>query len=230
VKRSLVALVLTLASATSLAGQTVGSLPDKSPYFDLSGGQRFGLVAGWLATGHDAVGVNPKSAPLFGIRYDLAIAGPLYVSGTLFGLATSRDVLDYSKSRAARDIGTQSSGLVNANVALAMALTGRRSWHRLQPLVNVGVGVVTAPGDKPDVSGYSFGTHFSFSYGIGVRYATGRNSELRVDVNQYWWDLAYPDLYRSTEGDPIAIKPTGSLSSYTANTALTIAWTIRRFR
>ena len=229
-KKPLIALALILASVTSLGGQTVGSLPDKSPFLDLNDGQRIGLVAGWLATGKDVVGVGPKSAPLIGIRYDLAIGGPVYLTGTLFGLGTSREILDYSKSRATRDVGTQSSGLVNANVSIAVALTGKRTWHRLQPLVNLGFGVATAPGDKPDVSGYSFGTHFSFSYGLGLRFATGKSSELRFDLNQYWWELKYPTLYRSTQGDPIAIKPTGSLASYTANTALTLGWTIRIFR
>ena len=115
-------------------------------------------------------------------------------------------------------------------LTMRMSLTGPRSWHHLQPLVNLGVGVISAPGDKPDISGYKFGTQFSFSYGFGVRYATGRNSELRFDLNQYWWQLKYPPLYRSTQGDPVAIRATGSLDSYTANTALTIAWSLRIFR
>jgi hypothetical protein len=230
VKKPSFALALIVVSVTSLGGQTVGSLPDKSPFLDLNDGQRFGLVAGWLATGKDAVGVGPKSAPLVGIRYDLALGGPVYLTGTLFGLGTSREILDYSKSKATRDVGTQASGIVNANVSIAVALTGKRTWHRLQPLVNLGFGVATDPADKPDVSGYSFGTHFSFAYGLGVRFATGKNSELRFDLNQYWWDLKYPTLYRSTQGDPIAIKATGSLSSYTANNALMLGWTLRSFR
>ena len=224
------ALAVLLSCGSALAAQTVGSLPDKSPYLDLHDGMRFGLVAGWLATGTDAVGVGPKSAPMLGFRYDVAVGGPVYLTGSLFGLSTTRSVLDYTKSAAARNIGTQSTELVNANVAIAMSLTGRRTWRHLQPLVNLGVGVVSAPGDKADVSGFKLGTMLSFSYGFGVRYATGRNSELRFDLNQYWWQLKYPDLYRSTQGGPVAIKPTGGLSSYTANTALTIAWSLRSFR
>ena len=231
-KRSLLssAFALLLSCGSSLAAQTIGSLPDKSPFLDLHDGMRFGLVAGWLATGSDPVGVGPKSAPMLGLRYDVAIGGPVYLTGSLFGTSTTRTVLDYTKSRATRDIGTQSTGLVNANVAVAMSLTGLRTWHHLQPLVNLGVGVVSGPGDKADISGYKFGTQFSFSYGLGVRYVTGHNSELRFDLNQYWWQLKYPDNYRSTQGDPIAIKAAGSLGAYTANTALTVGWSIRSFR
>ena len=231
-KRSLLspALALLLACGSTLAAQTIGSLPDKSPFLDLHDPMRFGVFAGWLATGKDIVGVGPKSAPFFGVRYDLAVGGPVYMTGSLFGASTTRSVLDYTKSAATRNIGTQAMGLVGANVSGALSLTGSRTWHHFQPLVNLGVGVVSAPGDKVDISGYKFGTQFSFSYGFGVRYATGRNSELRFDLNQYWWQLKYPTLYRSTQGDPVAIRATGSLDSYTANTALTIAWSLKSFR
>ena len=97
-------------------------------------------------------------------------------------------------------------------------------------MIDLGVGIATGPGDKEDISGYGFGNRFSFSYGFGMRYVTGKNIEIRADLNQYWWQLKYPESYRSTQGDPVAIKPTGSLDSYTANTALTIGATIRIFR
>ena len=116
-----------LLSGRALAAQTVGSLPDKSPFLDLNDGQRFGVVAGWLATGHDAVGVGPKSAPIVGVRYDVPLGGPVYLTGLLFGTSTTRTVLDYTRSAATRDIGTQGMELVNLNVSIAMSLTGARS-------------------------------------------------------------------------------------------------------
>ena len=229
-KKLVLAFALLSGAGVSLAAQTVGSLPDQSPFLDLQDHMRAGIVAGWLATGNDAVGVGPKSAPTVGVRYDMAIGGPMYLTGMLFGTSTTRTVLDYSRSAATRNVGTQGTGLIVANVALAMSLTGARTWHHLQPLVNLGVGVASGPGDKEDVSGYRFGTQFSFSYGFGVRYATGKNGEFRADLNQYWWQLKYPENYRSTQGDAVAIKANGALNSYTANTALTLSYSIRVFR
>ena len=229
-KRTVLAVAALLSSAHVLTAQTIGALPDKSPYLDLNDKMRFGLVAGWLATGSDAVGVGPKSAPIVGVRYDVPVGGPVYLTGTVFGTNTTRTVLDYTKSAATRDIGTQSTGLVAASVTAAVSLTGTRSWHHLQPLVDVGIGVVSGQGDKVDISGYKLGNLLTFTYGFGVRYATGRNSELRFDLNQYWWQLHYPLTYRSTQGDPVAIRATGSLGSYTANTSLTVGWSIRSFR
>ena len=229
-KNSLRVLALLLVSGSAAGAQVVGTLPEKSPFLDLHDGPRLGLVAGWLDGGHDDVGVNAKSAPTIGVRYDLPIGGPVYLTGMVFGTTTTRTILDYTKPAAARNIGTQSFALVNANIAMALSITGKRTWHHLQPLVNIGVGVVSGLGDKADVSGDEFGTAFEFSYGLGLRYITGSRSELRLDLNQYWWELKYPPLYRSTQGDPVAIKPAGALNSWTANTGLALGWSYRAFR
>lgn len=229
-KKSLLAVALLIATGASLGAQVVGTLPDQSPFLDVQDGQRLTAFAGWLVAGHDAVGVNARSAPMFGARYDLSIGGPVYVTGLLFGASTDRTVLDYTKAAAHRNIGTQSFALLDASVQLGVALTGKRTWHRLQPLVNIGAGVVGGAGDPGDISGYAFQTSFQFSYGAGLRFIASKNSEFRLDINQYWWELKYPPLYRSTQGDPVAIKPTGSLSSWTANTALTLGWTFYTFR
>jgi hypothetical protein len=230
VKTSRFALALLVAFAPVAGAQVVGTLPEQSPFLDLHDGPQLGFVAGWLATGRDAVGVNAKSAAMVGARYDLSIGGPVYVTGMVFGGTTNRTVLDYTKAAALRNTGTRSVDLIDASVAIALSLTGKRTWHRLQPLVNLGVGVVSGPSDQGDISGYSFGTAFQFSYGVGLRLVTSSRSEFRLDVNQFWWELKYPPLYRSTQGDPVAIKPTGSLSSWTANTGLTLAWSLRAFR
>lgn len=229
-KKSLLAFALLFVSGTVAGAQVVGTLPDQSPFLDLHDSARLGLFAGWLNGGHDDVGVNAKSAPFGGVRYDLPIGGPVYLTGTVFGATTSRTILDYTKPRATRNIGTQSFALVDANVALALSVTGKRTWHHLQPLINIGVGVASGLGDKADISGDEFGTAFQFSYGAGVRYITGSRSEIRLDLNQYWWELKYPPLYRSTQGDPVAIKAGGALNSWTANTALTLGWSYRAFR
>jgi hypothetical protein len=215
--------------AGALAAQTIGSLPDKSPYSDFSDGQRFGVVVGYLLTGNDAVGVQQKSAPAFGVRYDLPVGGPAYLWAQVFTSQSTRIILDYTQSAANRNIGSKNTGLIDAEVGLGMSMTGLRTWHKLQPLVNVGVGIVGGMGDAADVSGYQMMPAFTFSTGLGVRYVTGKNSEFRADFGFHFWDLKYPDNYRSTQGDAIAIKPNGGLSSFTASGLLTLGWSLRPF-
>ena len=111
-----------------------------------------------------------------------------------------------------------------------MALTGDRAWHRLQPIVHTGVGLVFGLDDKVDISGYHFPPAFNLSAGFGTRYITGPNSQIRVDFAMYFWQVKYPDTFRSTQGDTAAIRPTGTLSPWTVNRSLSASWTWAIFR
>ena len=216
--------------APTLGAQTVGKLPEVSPFLDVRGGQRVGVDFGYLATGRDPAGVGPKSAPYAGLRYDLHAAGPLYLSSRIFGVAADRRVLDYTKKAAARDVGQQSSLLLGADGGFELALTGDRTWHGVQPLVRASIGVVAGVTDKRDVSLYAFGTRLMFSYGLGARWVTGTNSEWRADLGWFTWALKYPETFRSTEGDTLAIRGTGSLTPWVRNRALTVSYARGIFR
>jgi hypothetical protein len=213
-----------------LSAQVIGSLPEKSPFVDLRDGHRFGVTAGYLVTGRDPVGVNPKSGPLIGLRYDLHGGGPVYLTGRMFMVPSERDVLDYTKKAAQRRTGTQTCTIWGTDIGMALAVTGDRSWHSIQPLVHADIGLAGGLGDKADVSNFSFTPSFSFSYGLGARWVTGKNSELRADVSWHYWKLSYPESYKSTEGDSIPIRPSGSMSPYAGNRAMTVSWTWGIFR
>ncbi|HVT39162.1 MAG TPA: hypothetical protein VHE78_08950 [Gemmatimonadaceae bacterium] len=229
-KQFLMTAVCLASQAAPLAAQAVGALPEKSPYEDLRGGQRLGIEAGYLVTGHDPAGVGPKSSPLVGLRYDFHAGGPAYLTSRLFGASTTRDILDYTRRQAFRRVGTQSSTLIGADGGLAIALTGSRSWHKWQPVVQSSLGFISAVGDRPDVSRYSFGTRFYLTYGLSARYVISGNSELRGDIVWFYWQLKYPETFRSTDGDPVAIRPTGSLSPWTGGRAMTVSWAWGIFR
>ena len=219
--------------ATPLAAQTiVGSEPDKSPFLDLNDGQRFGVIAGYLVTGPDLLRLRPKSAPAIGARYDLHMGGPAYLIVSVLGAPTSRNVLDPTKKAGLRDAGTQSSTLLLTDVSFAFSAIGERSWRGLQPVAHLGVGTATALGEKADVGGYSMGTKFSFVGGLGLRFTTSKNSELRCDASWYFLSYKYPDAYHNKlSADSTSILPTTTkLTSGTLNNALTVSWTWGIFR
>lgn len=216
--------------ASRVAAQTVGTLPEQSPFIDLRDHQRLGIMTGYLVTGRDPAHVNPQSAPMVGLRYDLYAGGPVYLTGRMFAAPTTRDVLDYTRKAAVRRVGTQDCTLWGSDVGITLSLTGDRSWHALQPLVNIGFGVAGAFGDRQDVSTFRFSPTFSFTYGFGARWVTGRNSELRADLAWSYWQVKYPETYRSTEGDSLAIHPTGGMNPYVGNRAMTVSWTFGIFR
>ena len=219
-------------AAAGPAEKPVGSLPDDSPFRDIGpDGNRFGFVAGYLFTSKDPAGVGPKSMPLFGIRHDVHIAGPAYFTTRLLGGTTSRTIVDYTKKAALRSATTKSTPMIAGDIGITMSATGDRTWHNLQPLINLGVGIVSFLGDRePDVSGFRLGTKLDITYGLGARYITGKNSELRLDLSWYLWQLKYPNTYRSTGVDPIAIRPTGTLSPWTGNSLISVGYTLGVFR
>ncbi len=224
--------VLSVAAAPLSAQVVVGSEPDKSPLLDLNDGQRFGIIGGVLVTPTDPLRIGPKGGAALGVRYDLHLGGPVYVLVDLLGVPNSRNVIDPTKKAGARDAGTQSSMLLLSDVSLAMSATGERSWRGLQPLVHLGVGTATALGDKMDVGGYSMGTRFAFVGGVGLRFATGKRSELRCDASWYYWTLKYPDGYHTSHSaDSTAILPaTTKLNVGTWNQTITVSWTWSIFR
>jgi hypothetical protein len=230
---ALAAVIAVALVAAPLAAQAVvGSEPDKSPYLDVNDGQRIGIIGGYVVTGPDLLGLRPKSAPAFGARYDLHMGGPAYLIVSALGAPTSRNVLDPARKAGLRDAGTQSTTLLLTDVSLALSAIGERSWHGLQPLVHLGVGTATALGEKVDVGGYSMGTKFTFIGGLGLRFITGKNSELRCDASWYYLGYKYPEAYHTKlSPDSTSILPTTTkLSSGTLTNALTVSWTWGIFR
>jgi opacity protein-like surface antigen len=201
----------------------VGHEPAKSPYVDLEYGQELTLLGGYVRTRHDPAGIAPKNFPMLGLRYELKLTGPLAVSADVVGGSATRDVLDPLKPAATRKLGSASNGVLAADAALAMNLTGERSWHSLVPQIRAGVGLVSSRA-KDDSSGFAFGTRFAFVVGGGVKYVpAGRRFQIRADITDRIFKLDYPDAYYRLATDNTAVLPgTTSKSFYTHHTALTV--------
>jgi opacity protein-like surface antigen len=216
---SVVAAFLLLASP---AAAQVGHQPARSPYLDLEYNQELTLIGGYVRARHDPAGVAPLSRPLIGVRYEWGITGPLAVSAEVNGAPGERNVLDPTKPVATRSLGKESNAVLAADLALAMNLTGRRSWHRLVPQVRAGVGFLSSRA-KDDSSGFAFGTPFAFTFGGGVKYVPGGRMQIRADITDRIFKLSYPDAYYRTTSDNTAVLPVSTARSfYTHHTALTV--------
>ena len=179
-------------------------------------------MGGYLRARHDPAGVAPLSRPLIGLRYELGLTGPLSMSAEVNGAPGKRNVVDPTKPAATRSLGTQSNTVFAADLALAMNLTGRRSWHRLVPQVRGGLGFLTSRA-KDDSSGFAFGTPFAFTFGGGVKYVPGGRMQLRADITDRIFKLNYPDAYYRSASDNTAVLPTTTgRSFYTHHTAFTV--------
>jgi hypothetical protein len=220
VKAFLFGLVALLAAGPAAA--QVGHDPSNSPYRDLEHKQEITWLFGYVRARHDPAGVAPRSAALTGLRYEINLAGPLGLSADLTRSFSERTVLDPAKPLATRTVGTQSTPVYAADVALALDLTGRKSWHHLVPQLRGGLGVVSSSA-KDDSSGYSFGTPFAFTFGGGLKFVPGGRFQLRADVTDRVFKLSYPDsYYRLASDNTSVLTDVTPRSFYTHHTALTV--------
>jgi hypothetical protein len=213
--------VVALLAAGPAAAQ-VGHDPANSPYRDLEHKQELTWLFGYTRARHDPAGVAPRSAAVTGVRYEINLAGPLALSADLTRLFSERNVLDPAKPLATRNQGTESAPVYAADVALALDLTGRKSWHHLVPQLRGGLGVVSSSA-KDDSSGFSFGTPFAFTFGGGLKFVPGGRVQLRADVTDRVFKLSYPDSYyrKASDNTSVLSDPTPR-SFYTHHTALTV--------
>lgn len=213
------ALLLALPAAAQ-----VGHEPASSPFTDLEHSQELTLLGGYVKAGHDAAGVAPQSAPKVGVRYEISLTGPLAISSELAATFAKRNVIDPSKPLAERVPRTEDATVYSADLALAMNLTGRKSWHHLVPQVRGGIGILRSAA-KDDSSGFHVGTPFAFVIGGGVKLVPGSHSriQLRADVTDRIFKLSYPDSYYRLASDNTAVlDQSTSKSFYTHHAAFTV--------
>jgi hypothetical protein len=222
VKASLFGVVALLAVWVGPAAAQVGHDPAHSPYRDLEHKQELTWLFGYVRARHDPAGVAPRSAAVTGVRYEINLAGPLGLSADLTRLFSEREVLDPAKPLATRSQGTESAPVYAADVALALDLTGRKSWHHLVPQLRGGLGLMSSSA-KDDSSGFSFGTPFAFTFGGGLKFVPGGRLQLRADITDRVFKLNYPDPYyrKASDNTSVLSDPTPR-SFYTHHTALTV--------
>lgn len=225
-----------LAVAGPLRAQ-VGYDPAKSPYHDVPWRQGLTFVAGWYSAASDPAGVAPQSAPMYGLRYDLQLAGPAQLTVRSAATTSKRRLLDPRQPKATRLLGEVDAPTLFTDVGLTINLTGQRSWHGIVPLIQFGAGVASDLKPASDIGNYKFGgtsgTTFAISLGSGVRYVPGgrlNRWEVRGDVTDYLFAIKYPGSYISTATTPSVLKMNAATSSWRHNAGLTLGLTYRFLR
>jgi hypothetical protein len=222
-RRPFGALAVMIGGAPGAAAQ-VGHTPQQSPYADLVYRHELTAFAGNLGTQRDPAGVAPRSGPLAGIRYALHLNGPAYFIARAGYARSERTVLDPLEPAATRVvIPAANFALLLADVGMALSLTGFKSWNRLVPELNGGLGLVSDFRTKGDVGDFSFGTRFALNLGAGIRYVPGGRFQLRLDLSDNLYRIAYPDSYYRIASDQTAILSSDQAKSlWTHNPSITL--------
>ena len=147
------------------------------------------------------------------------------------GVKDTFNAIDPTKAGAAAQLGRKNVSLNLYDLNLALNLTGQKSFHHIVPVVNIGAGVATC-GCTVEPDPYTFGTPFAFSFGGGLRYVPGGRFQLRVDWNDYLYQLKYPTQYYviPTGGTAAAVPSKQSRSFWKNNGALTLGASVLFFR
>jgi hypothetical protein len=228
VKHLLSALALAIVAPT--AGAQVGHLPENSPFRDVETRQEFTFFGGHYSAGQDPINVGPHGGPMYGLRYEIHVGGPAFLMARWSHVNSYRFPIDPTKSGSAAQLGKKNVGLNLLDLNLALNLTGQKSYHSIVPVVNFGAGIASC-GCTVDPDPYAFGTPFAFSFGGGLRYVPGGRFQLRVDLNDYLYQLKYPTQYYLTPtGGTAAVTGNQSRSFWKNNRALTVGASYLFFR
>jgi hypothetical protein len=211
---------LALFVASPLLAQ-VGHDPAASPYRDLDYRQEFTPYYGYSRAKVDDAGITPQSAAIAGLRYELYLAGPVSLTSDFSTMFSDRTVLDPTKPRAQRVVGTESTPVYGLDLGFALGLTGRKSWHSLVPQVRAGVGVVRSQA-ADDTTGYKFGTPFAITFGAGLKFVTGGRLQFRADIGERLFKQKNPEAYYRTTSDNTAVLTDTPRSYWTNHSVLTL--------
>ncbi len=212
-----------------LAAQ-VGHLPANSPFEDVKLGQNLSIMGGWMAMTRDPADVAPLSSLAAALRYDIGIGGPASLYARYVVAPSERKLLQPTNPLAKRVISTPGVTTHQLDAGLDLALTGKKTWHRLIPSLNGGVGVVTDFA-AADTGAYRFGTKFSFSYGLSLRYLPRKGPMIRVDLTNFMWQYEYPDRYFVKASDTTSVlTDTRNRSSWRGSRTVTVGVTLPLFR
>ncbi len=217
-----------VASYNALPAQ-VGHEPSQSPYHDIRRGGVGVITFGYLGGSRGGPGVGISDGPTGGLRYEVAFGNALGASLGIAYAQTTRFVVDPTKDSLSRRSGPDDTDVVLADVALQLALTGRKTWHGFAPYVGAALGAAIGGGSPPDPSGYDFGTKLTVAPGAGLRWYPARRLSVRTDVRLVLWRLKYPLDYKqpSTVDGSRVLSLEAPLTEWTAHPWITIGlgWT-----
>jgi hypothetical protein len=220
VKRLLIALLLA-ATAGALPAQQVGYAPTRSPYRDVDMTMELALLGGHFSATRDPAGVAPQSGQMWNLLYGWHAAGPLFLTGTFSRVGSMRHIIDPLALN--RDRGSEAWPLYAVDGGMSVSLTGDRTYHGFMPVLNAGLGFISDRHTNSDIGEFQFGTRFEFIWGATLRYIPARRWGVRVDFNNRFYSLGYPETYyvAGKDGNTV-VNPRLSKSFWRNNPSLTI--------
>jgi hypothetical protein len=190
------ALVLCVATwRAAPARAQVGHDPSSSPFRDVTTAQALTVQAGWWFGNEGDAGNGSLAGPMLGLRVTTKLSAPLELMVLVNYIQSERYVIDPNKPPQTRTSGPVAYGLVDAEVALNLNLTGLKTWHGLAPFIGFGIGFIVPTDGGVDPGGFEVKSNWTFVPRIGTRLQVSRSLSLlfeaRDNTIQYEYPLSY---------------------------------------
>jgi hypothetical protein len=227
IRAGLLALLAVLAGGVTTAAAQVGHPPGRSPYHDISKGHTVTpLVAAFGGSG-GKFGIAPHDGTVFGFRYEIRNSQPIALGLQVGRGDLDRLIVDPFVAVANRVSGPVKQTVTFAEVDLQLNVTGGKSWHRLAPFVNAGLGLIFPTSTPADTSGFELGRRVYLAPGAGFRLFLTDRLHLRGEARVAFWKLKYPASFTreppddpGTPDDPHAVITDGNVSQWSTSSWL----------
>lgn len=197
------ALLLVAAIGVALAPRSVAAQEESidTPYRWVENGARVGLVGGYIFTNRGDPPFGPGSSPFIAARLRARLSSPLSLEiGVGYG-NSNEYVIDPRLEGGPAVVDTVNADFLIIAASLQFALTGARSYRRLQPYVVLGGGVLQglstgtsdALASPQQLFRYEIGTSFMIHLGLGTEYHLSKRLGLAFEVRDNLWKIKTPE-------------------------------------
>lgn len=198
--------LLTLAAVLAVLPTASAAQDVPSPYRYMEKGQEVSLYAGVRDMDPGRFGFGPDDQQFVGARYAVVVSNAFSLEGMATTSFGPRDVVNPARAEGDRVVEEAEVRLVLLEARLQFALTGRRTWHGLQPYTYLGGGIsFDTLGDQDEdflleeQDRYEYGTRFTGAFGAGFRFALTDRWLLRAEGGLLLYKLGYPTGWRDAD-------------------------------
>lgn len=191
-------IVALLALTAPAAAQDIAS-----PYRYIELGQEASAFVGVLEADAGRFGFGPSSGPLYGVRYGLELSGPVALEAVSSFVSTERDVVNPGRPEGDRVVDEAEIDLLFVDARVRFALTGRRTWNRMQPFLYGGIGLAFNLADfqredqvLDEADRFDFGTEIVPLLGAGARIFLNERVAIRTEAQLTLYRLDVPEGFR----------------------------------
>ncbi len=207
--RSIACAVPLLLAAAAFAPSRACAQIIPSPYRFVEGRQEVSIISGYMPVDPGIYDLGPRSGPVYGARYAIEAAGPIFFEGLLTYLPTDREVIDPRRARDDWSIGQTPVHLLMLDARIDFSLTGRRTWRRIGPYLFLGGGLavdLAGEGERelellPEDL-FDFGRSFTANGGGGLRVSLTSKLMLRADASMTLWRVTTPGGFQDPNKRP----------------------------